>query len=123
MVHVDPPQILTQLPQQLTWNEGDSKEITCNTDGKPKPRVTWKKDDIVIKQARQTAKLDFPSVTYKAVGLYKCLAENAGGRKQKQVQVNVLCKHTCIMTFRVLMYLLGHTQVIMFHPDFSWGSY
>ncbi|XP_078353190.1 receptor-type tyrosine-protein phosphatase S-like [Oculina patagonica] len=87
---IDPPQILTQLPQQLTWNEGDSKEITCNTDGKPKPRVTWKKDDIVIKQARQTAKLDFPSVTYKAVGLYKCLAENAGGRKQKQVQVNVL---------------------------------
>lgn len=93
MVHVDPPQILSQLPEQLTWKEGDQKELTCNTGGKPKPRVTWKKDDRVIKQARQIAKLDFPSVTYKEAGLYKCLAENAGGRKQKQVQVNVLCKH------------------------------
>lgn len=43
-------------------------------------------------QARQIAKVVFQSVTYKEAGLYKCLAENAGGRKQKYVQVNVLCK-------------------------------
>lgn len=99
MIHVDPPKILTELPEQLTWSEGDSnKELTCNTDGKPKPRVTWKKGNTVKKQARQIAKLDFPSVTYKDVGLYTCLAENVGGRKQKQVQVNVLCKYPCTFT-------------------------
>ena len=92
MVHLDPPRIITQLPVELTWNEGDSKELTCSTDGKPKPRVTWKRDDSIVMQARQIAKLVFPSVTYKEAGLYECLAENAGGRKQKQVQVNVLCK-------------------------------
>ena len=92
LVHVDPPRIITPLPAELTWNEGDSRELTCSTDGKPKPRVTWKRDDSNVMQARQIAKLVFSSVTYKEAGLYKCLAENAGGRKEKQVQVNVLCK-------------------------------
>jgi len=77
---------------ELTWNEGDFKELTCNTDGKPKPRVTWKRDDSIVMQARQIAKVVFQSVTYKEAGLYICLAENAGGGKQKQVRVNVLCK-------------------------------
>lgn len=93
-MHVDPPRIITQLPAELTWNEGDSRELTCSTDGKPKPRVTWKRDDSIVMQARQIAKMVFSSVTYKEAGLYTCLAENAGGRKDKKVQVNVLCKLT-----------------------------
>ena len=56
--------------------------------------MTWKRDDSIVMQARQIAKLVFSSVTYKEAGLYTCLAENAGGRKDKKVQVNVLCKLT-----------------------------
>ena len=88
----DPPRILTQLPQELTWNEGDIKELTCDTEGKPKPKVTWKKNGIILTHRRQTAKVDFPSVSYRDEGLYTCIAENAGGRKLKQVKINVLCK-------------------------------
>ena len=39
-------------------------------------------------------KLDFPSVTWRDAGSYVCLAENAGGRSQKQVEITVLCKFT-----------------------------
>ena len=74
------------------WNEGNSTELACHADGKPKPRVTWKKGNVVLKQERKVAKLNFPSVSYKDAGVYTCIAENAGGRKQTQVQIDVLCK-------------------------------
>lgn len=93
MCLADPPRILTQFPQEETWNEGDIKDLTCDSAGKPKPRVTWKKGDSIVKQGRRTAKLDFPSVSYRDEGLYTCIAENVGGRKLKQVKINVLCKH------------------------------
>ena len=96
----DPPRILTQLPQQLTWSEGDVRELTCNSDGKPRPRVTWKKGNRILKQGRQKAKLAFSPVTYRDEGKYTCIAENAGGRKLKEVQVNVLCKHVVSVVFR-----------------------
>ena len=89
----DPPQILTQLPQELTWSERDTQELTCDSTGKPKPRVTWKKGNRIIKQGRQRVQLAFSPVTYRDEGRYTCIAENAGGRKIKEVKINVLCKH------------------------------
>ncbi|KAK2554980.1 Receptor-type tyrosine-protein phosphatase delta [Acropora cervicornis] len=68
---IDPPRILTQLPLELTWIEGDRQEINCDADGKPKPRVTWHKDGSVIKSGHRRAKLEFTSVSYKDEGSYK----------------------------------------------------
>ena len=92
----DPPRILPLLPSTEEWTEGEKRELACHTAGRPKPRVTWKKDDQILKQERKVAvtKLDFPSVTWRDAGLYVCLAENAGGRSQKQVEITVLCKFT-----------------------------
>ena len=89
---VDPPRILTQLPPELTWSEGNRQELNCDADGKPKPGVTWHKDGRVIKSGHRRAKLEFTSVNYKDEGSYTCVAKNVGGMKEKQVKVNVLCK-------------------------------
>lgn len=88
----DPPRILTQLSPELTWIEGDREELNCDTDGKPKPRVTWHKDGNIIKSGHRTAKLEFTSVSYKDEGSYTCVAKNIGGMKKKQVKVNVFCE-------------------------------
>lgn len=84
------------LPQTEEWTEGEKRELACHTAGRPKPKVTWKKGDQILKQERKVAvtKLDFPSVTWRDAGSYVCLAENAGGRSQKQVEITVLCKFT-----------------------------
>ncbi|XP_068677246.1 receptor-type tyrosine-protein phosphatase S-like isoform X2 [Montipora foliosa] len=86
---IDPPRILTQLPSELTWIEGDTEELNCATDGKPKPKVTWRKDGREIKRGRRTAKIAFRSVSYKDEGLYQCAAKNIGGKKTTEVQINV----------------------------------
>ena len=88
----DPPRILTQLPSELTWIEGNPQELNCATDGKPKPKVTWRKDGREIKRGRRTAKIAFRSVSYKDEGLYQCVAKNIGGKKTTEVQINILCK-------------------------------
>lgn len=87
---IDPPRILTQLPSELTWIEGNPQELNCATDGKPKPKVTWRKDGREIKRGRRTAKIAFRSVSYKDEGLYQCVAKNIGGKKTTEVQINIL---------------------------------
>lgn len=87
---IDPPRILTQLPLELTWIEGNRQELNCDADGKPKPGVTWHKDGSVIKSGHRRATLELTSVSYKDEGSYKCVAKNIGGKKEKQVKVNVL---------------------------------
>ncbi|XP_068703646.1 contactin-4-like isoform X2 [Montipora foliosa] len=86
----DPPRILTQLPSELTWIEGNTQELYCAADGKPKPKVTWRKDGRKIKRGRTTAKIAFRSVSYKDEGLYQCVATNIGGKKTTEVQINIL---------------------------------
>ena len=50
-LRVDPPKVLSELPEQITWSEGDtSKELTYKTDGKPKPRISRKKESTFIKK-------------------------------------------------------------------------
>lgn len=88
----DPPRIVTEIAQAEPWREGNSEELTCDSVGKPKPTVTWKKDGNILTQGRRIAKLEFSPVTYKDEGLYTCIAENVGGQEEKQVQINVHCR-------------------------------
>lgn len=85
----DPPQILTVLPKEIKENERENLQLTCETAGRPKPRVTWKRGDTVLNQTRWISTLNFSPLTYKDHGEYKCIAENAGGREDKTVRINV----------------------------------
>lgn len=83
---IDPPRILTDLPKEIEKNEGDNLQLICSTTGKPKARVIWKRRDTVLNHTRQISPLNFSSLTYKDNREYKSIAENVGGREEKNSQ-------------------------------------
>ena len=89
---VVPPQIITQLPPTATWNEGEDRRLKCEATGKPKAQVVWMKNGEVVTKEKRTTELAFSPVSYTNHGLYKCVAENIGGRKEKKINITVLCK-------------------------------
>lgn len=86
---IDPPRITTVLPKEINKSEGQNLQLTCEANGRPKPRVSWKRGETVFNRTRQISSLNFSPLTYKDHGEYRCVAENAGGREEKKVKINV----------------------------------
>ena len=102
---IDPPRITTVLPKEINKNEGQNLQLTCEANGRPKPRVSWKRGETVFNRTRQISSLNFSPLTYKDHGEYRCVAENAGGREEKKVKINVQCKCSVmwLINFKSLM--------------------
>ena len=78
----------------LTIEEGYNLILICTVSGKPKPRVTWSRNRVVIKN--DTRHLLLPNgvllvrhVLVKESGRYKCVATNLVGEDQGIVQLTV----------------------------------
>lgn len=78
----------------LTIEEGYNLILICTVSGKPKPRVTWSRNKVVIKN--DTRHLLLPNgvllvrhVLVKESGQYKCVATNPAGEDQGIVQLTV----------------------------------
>ena len=78
----------------LTIEEGYNLILICTVSGKPKPRVSWSRNSVVIKN--DTRHLLLPNgvllvrhVLVKESGQYKCVATNVAGEDQGIVQLTV----------------------------------
>ena len=78
----------------LTVEKGYNLILLCTVVGRPTPRITWRKNRVLIKN--DTRHLLLPNgvllvrqVDVKESGQYKCVATNAVGKDQGSVRLTV----------------------------------
>ncbi|XP_046530474.1 hemicentin-2 isoform X1 [Equus quagga] len=96
-VHV-PPQIAgpRESPTQVSVIQDSEATLECNATGKPPPRVTWQRDERLVRpepglrlQNRgQRLLVERARATH--AGRYSCVAKNMAGRAERQFTLSVL---------------------------------
>ena len=82
------------ISQDLVVNVGDEVSLTCSARGRPKPVITWVKDDIRVTNGNRFVLQPSGDLSIKEIGKndegnYQCLAKNDVGTEIKTVRVVV----------------------------------
>lgn len=70
---------MSPLGPEVTLRKGETLSLTCLANGYPEPRITWSRNDNVIKTWEPSIKvitMTIDNVTRKHAGTYKCTASN-----------------------------------------------
>ncbi|KAL4660443.1 hypothetical protein GN956_G1335 [Arapaima gigas] len=88
-----PPTLFRTPPPFLEALQGDSVSLTCAAHGNPQPIVTWKKDNVPVKNQDNVelanGTLTLVSVTREMAGTYKCHVSNMEGNLSYSMQLLV----------------------------------
>ena len=88
-----PPQISVNNTT-ITVEEGDRVVIQCSATGIPVSNVTWFNNrQEILGYGKGNASLFFKNITRNEQGTYVCIAKNSAGKKEKESNVNVVCKY------------------------------
>lgn len=94
---LDPPQILSDLPTNLTVISGERFTVECKALGNPYPKLSWQ---LPSGQWISGGLLNISTEENKnSTGKYICLAENAHFLDVKEVFVDVIGKTMVISKF------------------------
>ena len=70
-------------PRDLRVHLGDNAMFSCDIDGQPRPKVTWYRDETIIREQGninykfyQDGTLEISNVQFADLGSYKCRVEN-----------------------------------------------
>ncbi|CAJ0583049.1 unnamed protein product, partial [Mesorhabditis spiculigera] len=75
----------------LQVKEGTDLTIDCAASGNPTPKITWKRDGVLMKN-QDSVKLVIPSANATVAGKYTCEARNEAGVARADFAVDVLVK-------------------------------
>jgi len=89
-----PPKITKVEPdRRLVVNAGQSKNLTCEASGGPKPNITWTREGFTEAQFNASGhQLHLGSIQRKDIGGYKCTADNGYGTATSLFVLNINCK-------------------------------
>ena len=97
---------------------GSSLRLYCETEGHPKPKVTWLKGHDLVRKSNERVKLTtnellIEDIQLEDAGSYICIAENVIGSSNAEIEVNVGSKETykCCSFYQTLSFI---TCVIIF---------
>ena len=94
-VHPNRTDIRMTVGTNVTTLNGNSLTLKCPSKGKPKPKITWYKDAIEVRQDGektsfgQNGELILKFVNSDDAAKYTCVAENKYGRDKMSTVVNV----------------------------------
>ncbi|XP_076821519.1 myosin light chain kinase, smooth muscle-like isoform X3 [Clavelina lepadiformis] len=92
-----PPKFSKEL-SDITLNDGQDLRLECDVTGTPEPKITWDMDghkldpqdgDVRVSYKRGVATLALDDVMPEDTGVYRCVAENSGGKVQCTCRVEV----------------------------------
>ncbi|KAM8931068.1 hemicentin-1 [Pelodytes ibericus] len=92
-VHVTP--LIQEGPHLITTFVNEPAHLECITSGIPFPRLTWRKDGSILLTNNtrysllESGSLYIPSTNISDSGQYFCLATNAAGSSQRQIELLV----------------------------------
>ena len=99
MIHLVPPSNIDNRTVVVNGTLNRIAFLPCNATGVPPPVISWFKKDAVI-DISSPKYHQFPNGTLKVFNLatddedlYRCLAVNDGGETERNVTLNVHCKH------------------------------
>lgn len=94
-VHPNRTDIRMTVGTNVTTLNGNSLTLNCPSKGKPKPKITWYKDAIEVKQDGerisfgQNGELVLMFVNSEDAAKYTCVAENKFGKDKMSTVLNV----------------------------------
>lgn len=88
-VNIRAPPTITKSPSNglLKVDKGDSVTMSCYGQGKPKPKISWRRLGKKMPDGRmeiEAEELSFKSVTRQHSGTYECVADNGFGQPARQ---------------------------------------
>ena len=92
---VEPPRILTEVPESFTVHVNDTLEINVHVIGVPPPSITWRKDGVTLTGPRITitgSNFSLSDVQHSDAGVYTITAQNLAGMVQMNYSVFIRCK-------------------------------
>jgi len=79
--------------RRLVVNARQSKNLTCEATGDPKPNITWTREGFTEAQFNASGnQLHLGNIQRKDIGGYKCTAVNGFGTATGLFVINVNCK-------------------------------
>jgi len=90
---------IVEFPEETYAVEGESVLFQLKVTGSPTPKLTWyhNGEEVLADYSMELAKngtLALPSVEFRHSGMYKLVAQNSGGKREKEVRLFVETEHT-----------------------------
>ena len=86
--------VIVEFPEDMYAQEGEGVLFRVRVTGAPKPKLTWYHDGVEVvadysKELAEDGSLTMSSAETKHSGVYQLVAENPGGRVQREVRLRV----------------------------------
>ena len=86
--------VIVEFPEDTRVQEGEGVLFRVRVTGTPKLKLVWYHDGVEVvadysKELAEDGSLTMPSAEIKHSGVYQLLAENPGGRVQREVRLRV----------------------------------
>jgi hypothetical protein len=98
LISLAKPTIVKHTNPKIEVRKGQPLEMICHATGNPTPSITWKKDNISLKNTsrisiRPDYSLNILHTTSEDAGMYQCIATNGVGKDARyDAKVNIICK-------------------------------
>ncbi|KAM9324527.1 hemicentin-1 [Gastrophryne carolinensis] len=95
MLNIYAPPVVKDGPNLVTTFVNKSANLECAATGVPPPRISWRKNGVILNENNdryavlESGSLYFSSADTDDAGQYSCLATNAAGSDQKQIELLV----------------------------------
>ena len=112
--------LVTVSPAQQSYVEGDTVDLTCDTDAEPAASVLWYRAGSGRIVSRQPL-LRLDGVTREQAGEYVCSANNSVGTSQPD-SVNIAVQCECLHPIKTFMLSPPDNLIFSFYPPKSQGD-
>lgn len=90
--------LITPVGSRITELTGTKLTLTCPTEGLPPPRITWKKDEVILSERYvidKTGSLIIQTAEVNDTGRFTCYARNEVGVDEVSSLIDILGKFFC----------------------------
>ena len=93
--------LITPVGSRITELTGTKLTLTCPTEGLPRPKITWRKDGVVLSGRYvidKTGSLTIQIAQVNDTGKFTCSAQNEVGVDEVSSLIDILGKYCCNIT-------------------------